>query len=199
MLSRYVRSSLKASPLFKIVTHLRNRRLITAWEKKGCPVPPPEVIKQTIVKAYARRYGLRTLVETGTYTGDMVNAVRNVFDHICSIEIDEDLFEKAKERFQGSFHITILLGDSASVLPQVLQSITGPCLFWLDGHYCGEGTGTGILETPIVHELEAILQHSCSDHVVLIDDARLFTGTSDYPTVEELKTARAEFAAGLGF
>jgi hypothetical protein len=56
----------------------------------------------------------------------------------------------------------------------------------LDGHYSGFETAKGDLETPIKLELEIIL-NSEYEHVILIDDARLFIGENDYPTIEELK------------
>lgn len=58
--------------------------------------------------------------------------------------------------------------------------------FWLDGHYSGFETAKGDLETPVSSELESILR-SKINHIILIDDARLFTGKNDYPSVEELK------------
>jgi hypothetical protein len=61
-------------------------------------------------------------------------------------------------------------------------------LFWLDGHYSGGVTGIGSLETPIIKELQTIFNHPLSKkHVILIDDARLFNGTRDYPKIEELQ------------
>ena len=37
-------------------------------------------------------------------------------------------------------------------------------------------------------ELAALLHHPVRRHLVLIDDARLFTGTDGYPTIDELRT-----------
>jgi len=57
----------------------------------------------------------------------------------------------------------------------------------LDAHFSGGITSKGDLETPIVTELSHILTHPCAaDHVVLIDDARLFVGANDYSTLEGL-------------
>jgi hypothetical protein len=35
---------------------------------------PPHVVRQHTVIGYQHRYGLRTLVETGTYPGEMIGA-----------------------------------------------------------------------------------------------------------------------------
>jgi hypothetical protein len=118
----------------------------------------------------------------------MVEATKKTFDRIYSIELDENLYETARHRFSESRSITIVKGDSGRVLPELLKIIESPCLFWLDAHYCSGGaTSGGELVTPIMKELECILNHSIKNHVILIDDASLFVGKDDYPTIEELE------------
>lgn len=158
------------------------------WEKKGRPTPPPHVYKQKTVKQYAKLFSIMTFIETGTYLGEMVEATKTTFDRIYSIELDSFLYETAKQRFSKSRSITIIKGDSGRVLPKLLKSIKSPCLFWLDAHYSsGAITARGELETPIMKELQCILNHSIKKHVILIDDACCFVGQNDYPTIEELK------------
>jgi hypothetical protein len=80
-------------------------------------------------------------------------------------------------------------GDSGEVLGDLLAGITRPCLFWLDGHYTrGEFAIRGDRETPIEKELGHIARHALKrEHVVLIDDARDYTGSGDYPRLEALR------------
>jgi len=93
-----------------------------------------------------------------------------------------------KEDLLAKKNITIIHGDSGEVLGEVLAHINQPCLFWLDGHYSGGITVKGELETPIRRELSHIFRHSIAGcHVIIIDDARGFTGEYDYPTIEELR------------
>jgi hypothetical protein len=158
------------------------------WEKKGRPIPPPAEYNQKTVKQYAKLFSIMTFIETGTYLGEMVEATKKTFDRIYSIELDSNLYETAKQRFSKSESITIIEGDSGRVLPELLKSIKSPCLFWLDAHYCsGASTAGGELITPIMKELECILNHSIKNHVILIDDANLFVGKNDFPTIEELE------------
>jgi tetratricopeptide (TPR) repeat protein len=140
-----------------------------------------------VVKEYARRFCIRTFVETGTFQGAMIRATRQSFDRIYSIELDENLYQRAKKEFSSFDHITIIHGDSSEVLPVLLAEIVEPCLFWLDAHFSGGITAKGTLLTPIKQELIHIFTHPIKDHVVLIDDARLFNGQNDYPTLEELR------------
>lgn len=173
--------------LHTINKYIGERRELGAWERSGKPVPPPHLVKQRVVKEYARRYSIRTLVETGTYTGAMVFATKDLFGRIFSIELNDALYQAASVGFSKFPHVTAVHGDSGYVLPEVLSAIFEPCLFWLDGHHSGGTTAKGELETPIRRELQHILNHQVEDHVVLIDDARCFVGESDYPTIEELR------------
>ena len=141
------------------------------WKRKGCPVPPPHQVKQMVIEEYQKRYGCSVLVETGTYLGDMVEAQENNFKRIISIELDQNLYERAKRKFGKKNHITIYQGDSSKVLPQIMPTITENAIFWLDGHYSDGFTAKGDKETPIYEELKAIFQNSTHDHILLIDDA----------------------------
>ncbi len=162
--------------------------LVKQWEASGKPVPAPPVVKQAVVAMYARKYHVRVLMETGTYKGAMVTACRNRFEKIISIELDLELYEKAKALFASDPHISICHGDSSEALPELLAAINSPCLFWLDGHYSGGPTARGRLSTPIMEELKCIFSHNVKGHIVLIDDARCFTGADDYPTLDELES-----------
>jgi hypothetical protein len=117
----------------------------------------------------------------------MVDAVRDTFNKIYSIELDKTLYEQAKKKFSRHHTISIFHGDSSKVLPVILADIKEPCLFWLDGHYSGGITAKGDFNTPIMQELNCILDHFIEEHVILIDDVREFNGHNDYPTLEELK------------
>ena len=160
---------------------------VIQWVIKKCPAPPPHLIKQLVVKKYARKYHLDFFIETGTYVGAMVSAVKKTFKKIISIEFDKNLAEMAKNNFRQDKNITILEGDSGKLMPEVLKSLGEPALFWLDGHYVGESTGKSDLNTPIMKELETIFNHPIKGHVVLIDDARLFDGKNDYPDIFYLR------------
>ena len=172
---------------YRFVEYAQQRYDYHHWIKRGKAGPAPHICKQAIIRAYARTYGLRTLIETGTYLGSMINAMKGEFDEIISIELDQKLSEMARRRFAGYGHISIVRGDSAEILPKLLQDVRKPCLFWLDGHYSGGVTAKGATETPIVQELLEILRHPVDGHVVLVDDARKFNGEGDYPTLAEIR------------
>lgn len=139
----------------------------------------------------ARDYGLVQLVETGTFLGDMLAAMRESFDSLTSIELSDELYARATKRFAGDPKITLLHGDSKELLEEIAASIDQPALFWLDAHYSGawhedfEETAGGDRPSPIFAELEAVFS-SPHEHVVFIDDARLFNGEEGWPELDEV-------------
>lgn len=186
-MSPKIQTFLKTTIIYDLVLASRGQRRIKEWEREGYPSPAPEYFKQRLVKKYGALHGLQTFVETGTFYGNMVYAVRRQFREIYSIELDRVLYEAARERFKQYPHIQIIHGDSGRTLREILVTVSEPCLFWLDAHYSGASTAKGSTETPIKEELASILTHPVSNHVMLIDDARCFSGRNGYPTVEELR------------
>lgn len=183
-------SGLKNNTMLKNLLKKKNiiteKEELAQWEKNGRPLPPPHIVKQKVIEEYLRKFHTETLIETGTYLGDMVEAQRDHFKKIYSVELSERLFNKAQKRFKDHLHIKILHGDSGTVLNKLMTEIDQPALFWLDGHYSGGITAKGEKECPVPEELETILK-SPLPHIILIDDARLFNGTHDYPTIEQMK------------
>jgi hypothetical protein len=168
------------------IRHLASRVSSGGWKRRGRPAPAPPHVKHQIVRALVRRAGMRTFVETGTYRGDTLAVVRGDVDCSISIELDEELARRARRRFRRCTDVTILQGDSAVLLPEVVGGLREPAIFWLDGHFSGGVTARGSQVTPIENELASILDPRRPDHCVLVDDARLFDGTDGYPTMDRI-------------
>jgi len=181
----------RTTPLGALARLHRERQLrkkLRRWEQNGAVGPMPNFGKQQVVRSYAQRFSPPVLVETGTYKGKMVYAIMPFVKEIYSIELDPTHYAHARRRFAGYTNIHLFHGQSGDVLPKVLKGIRQPCLFWLDAHWSGGSTAKGDLETPIMQEIACILDHPLSaQHVVLIDDARCFTGQNDYPLLEALR------------
>lgn len=182
-LPEILKARLQDSKLLNWFRSNKDRSRIAAWESEGCPVPPPPAYKWSVIREAAKTHSLSVLVETGTYQGHTIARFQNTFEEIHSVELSERLYLAAVERFRENTNVFLYQGDSSQVLPVILSKITKPTLFWLDAHYSGKGTSRGQVDTPIVEELELIMALRDQGHVLLIDDARLFTGASDYPTV----------------
>lgn len=139
--------------------------------------------KRQYLAAVARQRNLQTFVETGTYLGKTTELLAGCCPRVFTIELDDLLHEAAAKKFADRAGVTVLHGDSADKLPVVLDQLNGPALFWLDGHYSGTGTGFGKQTSPIEAELRAIFAHPVKDHVIVVDDARLFSGRDGYPSL----------------
>ena len=176
---------LQRTPLYGLYKALGHYPDYWYWKLRGEPVRSPHLLKQHTVREYAQKYDLHTLVETGTYYGEMVAAMKNRFSRIYSVEYDHQLAQRAIKKFSRYSHIQILEGDSQQIIPELLKSLTAPALFWLDAGYYGWAGLQGNKQR-LTTELEAILRHPVQ-HVILMDDARGLNGQNGAPTVAELK------------
>ncbi len=172
------RALLKRTAIYAELMQLGHHPDYWWWKLRGEPRRIPHVVKQRTVLEYARDYGLSTLVETGTYYGEMIAAVAPRFRRMYSIEIDPALVRLAQRRFRKLPHVTIAEGNSARLVPQLLQELHGPCLWWLDAGYCG-WAGESSDSSRLGIELDAILADREHAHVILMDDADGVVGLND--------------------
>lgn len=151
------------------------------WDRLGRPGWPPHDVKARVVLEMAERYGLKTLVETGTYAGDMIMSVCHCFDKVYSIEINANMYRENVERFNGLDNLEIICGDSPEVLRARAKDFLsdGPALFWLDAHSPDE--------CALMRELEVLLPLGLGKSVILADDMRLMTyTTAKWPDVGDI-------------
>jgi len=184
------RKALKRLPFYDYLRNLRQpysqKRQLEEWKRNGEPVPPPHLIKQQMIKDCAKRHNLQVFIETGTYYGDMVEAVMDTFSTIYSIELSAQLADKAKRRFRKAEKVEIIQGNSKTVLEDLVSKLNRPTFFWLDGHFAGGETARGDEDTPIFGELMQIFKTPPPRYVVYIDDARCF-GSKDYPSYPRIE------------
>lgn len=181
----------KITPLYKLYLYfLQQKKKL----RDNITIPDYAVKRKTIIDLSKQYHCTEVFIETGTYMGDTVEYLKNDFKQLFSIELNEDLAVKAAKRFNSEPKIKIVQGDSATQLASLLSTINSPVSFWLDGHYSSEFqlgneyivTGKGEKDTPVMEELIQISQHPIKNHVILIDDARLFNGHDDYPTKQQV-------------
>lgn len=133
------------------------------------------------------KYDLKVFVETGTYKAGTTLLAAPHFDWVYSIEGDRNRFEKTQAGLGNDRpkNASFIHGDSRHELSRVLATIAQPCLLWLDAHWCGGGAIEAHQvgdECPLREELEAVNASAyASQHVLMIDDARLFLAPPPYP------------------
>jgi hypothetical protein len=181
-----LRKFLRRSPWYGVYKRLGHYPDYWYWHLRGKPVRSPHLLKERTVREYGERYGLRILIETGTYYGEMIYAMKDRFDRLYSVECDPALARRASRIFARDPRIQILEGDSQRVLPAFLKSFTQPALFWLDAGYYG-WAGLESDKRRLSVELESIFRHPVKGHVILMDDAHGLDGTNGALTLAELK------------
>lgn len=139
-----------------------------------------------LARKIATAANIKTVIETGTYKGDTTRLVAPYFDKVITIEGDSARFHKTLPTFLKFDNIIPLQGNSRIALYSVLTRIHEPVIFWLDAHWCSGGAievnAQKGDECPLLDELAAIRQHSlANEHIILIDDARLFLKPPPYP------------------
>ena len=119
-------------------------------------------------------------IETGTHKGNAVNNAKLFFDHVYSVEKERSLYELCVNKFKDDENVHLFHNDSSIFLAEILPNIPEKIFFWLDAHY-------GLSSTPIRKELEEIKNRCIQPPIILIDDIRDFSKTTNYPSVKQLK------------
>jgi len=133
---------------------------------------------------YITNFNLKNYVETGTGVGDCLSHAHQFpFENYHSIEIFNELYLKAVDKFKSNTNCKIHLGNSFDVLPIVLPQLSGPTLFFLDAHFPGSDFGFNSYDSekdyntrlPLEKELEVIKNNKeTSEDVFIIDDLRIY-------------------------
>jgi hypothetical protein len=138
-----------------------------------------------------------TLVETGSYRGASLEFFRNKFQSIHSIELSRKWYEYCREKFRKDLHIVLHHGDSAKVLPQLMEGIRHPVIVFLDAHYSGGSTAKANenCDTPLLNEL-AYLKTRKYDDIIIVDDVSFFDvkGGSEPDTPPDDEVVWPQFA-----
>lgn len=127
----------------------------------------------SLVKGMVESEGYRAFVETGTYLGETTLWASTLFERVLTVEIDPSSSERAQARCADHGNIEFFVGRTEERLPQMLGSLSGPAVFWLDAHAGGGWYGEKD-DCPLLAELRLIASRGVVDDLVLIDDARGF-------------------------
>jgi hypothetical protein len=157
------------------------------WRRSNYSPPSTQHIKIRILKAHSLKNAI--WVESGTYLGDTTTKLAKIACKVISIEPQTELSVFASNRLKRRKNVEVINDTSESCIAKILEGVSGPACFWLDGHYSGDITFQGSEISPISTELAAISNYLCKYPVVVfIDDFRLFvnSATTGYPTQSSL-------------
>jgi hypothetical protein len=127
-----------------------------------------------------REFGLRDFVETGTFEGRTAVWAAGHFERVVTIENAKTIYERTSAQHAHVKNVRFVFGHSRDAIGGVVEGLTGPALFWLDGHWSGGETYGSGDECPVLDEIRTI-DASHEDHFLLIDDARLFVAPPPRP------------------
>ncbi len=148
------------------------------------------------IKDYSKE--TKVFIETGTLYGDTVDLMKDTFDSIHSIEINQQLYLNAVNKYNNDKNVFLWLGDSPDIIPQILKMVNDPAVFWLDGHASGPLPGGKYGGCPLIQELMAIKNHFINTHTIFIDDVRLF-GSAEWSFVTKQQVLDILFDINHGY
>ena len=134
----------------------------------------------SFVRILASQEGYADFVETGTYLGETTRWAADVFSRVHTVEINPKFQEQALETCADRNNISFFIGRTEERLPDILRSLQGPTVFWLDAHAGGGWYGDKD-DCPLLAELKLITARGVIDDFVIIDDARGFTAPPPPP------------------
>ena len=120
--------------------------------------------------ALVEKYGFGVFVETGTYNGATTNWAAERFKKVYTFEAEHGIYRAYL--FSKPDNVDAIFGKSEDMLPDLLERLNEPAVFWLDAHWSSGNTFEGVC--PLEDELKAIAAHPF-DHAVFVDDISLFT------------------------
>ncbi len=130
-------------------------------------------VPQKLVKTLQKQYNINIFVETGTYMGGTSVWASDHFKKVITIENSRSIFEKTSNRYKNVENIDFLYGNSKEHLKNIVLSLDEVAIFWLDAHWSGGETYGINDECPLIEEIK-IINNTKLNHIILIDDARLF-------------------------
>lgn len=141
------------------------------------------------LKELKDKFRLKYFIETGTLFGEGVDhALNQGFEDIYSIEIDDDLYERAITKYAYNGGVNIIHGSSHEKIKDLL-GLDGNCLFWLDAHFPGADCHKKLytdekdmeIRAPLQTEIELIAQRKNKyKDVIIADDFWLYNTEHQY-------------------
>jgi hypothetical protein len=137
---------------------------------------PPE----RLVLALRDALGATSFIETGTFRGATAEWASRHFEVVHSIERAESLYRETSQRLSHIENLSLHLGDTREILPELTTALDRPAVLWLDAHWSGGVTSGEGDECPLMDEL-AIADRAASEIAILVDDARYFLSAPPAP------------------
>lgn len=93
------------------------------------------------------KYGIKNVIETGTYHGNTTEWLAQNFENVFTCESNSDYHAIAKKALEAFPNVTQKLQDSRVFLEATLPTLDGPTIVFLDAHW---------YDNPLLGEIVAI-------------------------------------------
>lgn len=147
---------------------------------------------------YIIKHNTYTYFETGTGIGDtLAQAMTYPFDKFYTVDIDDEILGRAKDRIGTHDHVTYINAKSTDALKEFVPQLPAdePVLWFLDAHFPGADYEKISYEEslkqymwdafPLEEEINIIKSmRDTSNDVFIIDDFILYE-TGDYDTIRQ--------------
>ncbi len=118
-------------------------------------------------------FTIDAFIETGTFKGKTTTWAAKNFKTIFTVEFSKTFYDAAVKNLAQYPNISCFFGSSPERLPEILKQLHAPAIFWLDAHWCGGSTYGAGDECPLLEEITLVMAQK-ENHIIIIDDARLF-------------------------
>ena len=136
----------------------------------------------------------RVFVETGTLRAETARFARQLYEVVETIELSDALYRAASARYGGD-GIRFHHGDSATLLPTILEDHREPVCVYLDAHWFPSKGVVGEGAFPLWREL-AILAARPYPDIVVVDDVHSFGRAQPTPEWQDVVPSRIAEALG---
>lgn len=132
------------------------------------------------IKEFKEMFGLDAILETGTRDGTSIDAgIEAGYKLITSCDIDKGMYENAVKDYRKYPGVKLFLGDSATVMTEMLKTVKGKkTLFWLDGHISEPFEQSKYKKKyalPLQSEIDIIKKtRNIDNDVIIIDDLNFY-------------------------
>ena len=113
-------------------------------------------------------YGIKTIIETGTYEADTTFELLNMVPNVYSIEVNKSYYDKVQNNLtnEQKKSVNFILGSSPESIKKIITSnVKMPILFFLDAHWYDFN--------PLIDELKVIAEMNIDDCVIAIHDFKV--------------------------
>lgn len=109
-------------------------------------------------------HGIQTIVETGTYLGQTTVALAAMAPAVVTIESNTGYYADASY-LESLLNVKRIKGDSPTIIGEILTSLEGPVMLFLDAHWKSP--------TPTPHELRAVAASGIKPAVIVVHDVQV--------------------------